>query len=145
MSHQSSAFTLVEILLVIALIAIILGFTVPIGWSFVMQNDLDVSATMAAQTLRRAQALSMAGAGGSGWGVEVSADNITLFMGNSFATRNANADEVFELPSTLNVAGDVEVDFQANGQPASGATIALSNSLNQNRIINVNAIGTVSY
>jgi len=143
---RSPAFTLIEIVLVIALLVLILAFAAPIGWSFVAQNDLDVSVSVAAQNLRRAQALTAAGYGGSGWGVELQSGQVILFQGSSFAGRNPDFDEVYNFPESLNVGGAGEVDFQPlTGLPALPALLTFSNSESQTANITVNDIGMVSY
>jgi prepilin-type N-terminal cleavage/methylation domain-containing protein len=140
------AFTLMELVLVIALIVIILAFTAPIAWSFVAQNDLDVSAGIAVQELRRAQALAAVNIGGGGWGVELQSQEIILFQGASFNSRNPAFDEEFDLPAGLDIVGASEVDFlPESGWPTAPAIITLTDSLNQSAGIEVNGVGAVSY
>lgn len=148
MSNHSSAtegFTLVEILLVFALFVIILGLTAPLTLSFVLRNDLDTTTAQVTQTLRRAQNLAADVDQDTPWGIRLQNNQVILFSGASFDTRNSSLDETSDFSGTITVTGNNEVVFnKLLGQPASPAFITLSNSLNQTRTVSINAAGLVS-
>ncbi|HNX10947.1 MAG TPA: prepilin-type N-terminal cleavage/methylation domain-containing protein, partial [bacterium] len=54
-------FTLVEALLVLALLAIVVAISMPLYQNLQVRTDLNNQANITAQTLRRAQALARAG------------------------------------------------------------------------------------
>lgn len=145
-AKNSSGFTLLEILLVLSVMVILAGITIPIAWPFVMQNDLDVSAGITLQTLRRAQSLAMSMQEDSAWGVELEPQTIILFKGPDFNSRDSAFDEVTALTRPVTYSGFTEVSFaKFSGQPNFSGSIFLSNSLSQTRSISLNNKGMAGY
>lgn len=139
-------FTIIEMLLSVAAIGVIAGISIPIYQSFQTRNDLDVAVTEIAQSLRRAQVLSQAVDGDIGWGVSVQSGIVTIFKGTSYAMRDANLDEIFEMPTNIILSGMSEVAFaKFTGLPTSVGTIALTSNTNEARNITINEKGMVSY
>jgi prepilin-type N-terminal cleavage/methylation domain-containing protein len=145
-NQRNRGFTLFEILLVVALISITAGISIPVYQSFQTRNDLEISGITIAQTLRRAQILSQAVDGDTSWGVNVAVGNITLFKGESFSLRDAGFDEVFSMPTSISVSGLEEIVFEKfTGEPQNTGTTTLTSINNETRSININSKGTVSY
>jgi prepilin-type N-terminal cleavage/methylation domain-containing protein len=143
---KNGGFTLLEVLLSIAAMTIIAGISIPVYGAFQTRNDLDITTVEAAQTLRRAQVLSQAVDGDTSWGASVHSGGITLFKGASYATRDANFDEVFDVPASIVPSGVSEVVFtKFSGVPQTTGTITLTSSANETRNVTVNQKGTVSY
>ncbi len=139
-------FTLTEIILVVAMIVILASFTVPIYQNFQIKNDLNITVTTLAQTLRRAQVFSRAGEGDSSWGVKVISGNITLFKGQSYAVRDLNYDEVYNVPPSLSFSGIDEVVFsKLNGEANQSGDFSITSSAGDIKNINLNPKGIVSY
>lgn len=139
-------FTLLELLLSIALISVVAGVALPVSRAFQTRNDLDIAAAAAAQTLRRAQALAQGMDGDISWGVSASSGSITLFRGASYAARNPNFDEVFDVPATITPSGFTEVVFaKFTGDPTAAGTLTLTSSDSEVINIAINAKGTISY
>ena len=98
-------FTLVELILVIAIGAAVFAFSTPIAVRQ-YQNQLAVdNSFLLKDTLRRARQEAIAAANNSPHGVRIeSAQNeIIFFQGNSFATRNTEFDEVNEYPTAVTI------------------------------------------
>lgn len=143
---KQSGFTLLEVLLSIAVITIIAGISVPIYQLLQVRNNLDIATVAIAQTLRRAQTLSQAVASDTSWGVAIASETITLFQGTSYATRDTAFDEVFETSINVVPSGVSEIVFtKFTGLPQTTGTITLTSNTNETRIITVNAKGMVSY
>ncbi|MBL1434247.1 type II secretion system protein [Candidatus Wolfebacteria bacterium] len=144
--QKNKGFTFIEIILVIALIGITAGISVPVYQSFQTRNDLEVSSTTIVQTLRRAQLLSQAMDGDTSWGVNVAIGNITLFKGESFSSRNIEFDEIFSMPTSISVSGLSEIVFEKfTGEAQNIGTTTLTSINNETRSINITSKGTVSY
>lgn len=140
-----NGFTLLELLLVIASIAVIAGFSLPLWRNLQIKNDLDISVVTIAQTLRRAQILAQAVDTDLGWGVRVQSGSIVLFKGNTYATRDTNFDEIFTLQSSIAPSGLSEVDYtKFTGLPGTTGTIILTSEQDSKTII-INAKGMASY
>jgi prepilin-type N-terminal cleavage/methylation domain-containing protein len=139
-------FTLIEIMLGLALIGIVAATTIPVYQSFQVRNDLDVAAGTIAQTMRRAQALSRGASGDVTWGVLATTTSITLFQGASYSARDTALDEVFDLPQTITPADHIEVVFnKLTGEPTTTGTTTLTSSINETRNININSKGRIQY
>ncbi len=138
-------FTLLEVLLAVAILALITGIGLPIFRSWQVSNDLDVAATITVQSLRRAQFLSQAVDSDQSWGVRIEPGQVIIFQGNSFATRNASKDESFNISGHITASGLTEVVFSKfYGLPQSSGTIIFSSN-NQTRTVTINSKGTVFY
>lgn len=139
-------FTLIEVLLSAALIAIIAGLSAPVYQSFQVKNDLDIAQNTAGQTLRRAQILSQSVDGDVSWGVKMQSGSIVLFKGASYAARDAGFDEIFDVPSNIIPSGLTEIIFaKFSGLPQSAGTAALTAPTGEIKTITINEKGTVLY
>lgn len=144
--QATKGFTLLEMLLSVAAIAIIAGIGIPVYQSFQNRNDLDVAAETLAQTLRRAQILSQAVDGDTSWGLYAQSGSITLFKGASYASRESAFDEAFDVPTSITLTGVSEIVFtKFTGLPQATGTITLTSNIGETRNVTLNAKGTVSY
>ena len=138
--------TLIEILLVIATMTVLAGLSIPIYQSLQLKNSLDVAAVEVVQTMRRAQVLAQASSGDVTWGVAIRDNKITLFQGGSYALRNDDFDEVFDLPSSITPLGLQEIVFDKfDGLPQITGTLELSTESKEIRNISINEKGTILY
>ena len=138
--------TLLEVLLSVALIALLAGISIPVYVSFQVSNDLDIAINTIAQTFRRAEILSQAVDGDVSWGVSIQSGSIVLFQGASYTARNTNFDEVFDVPTSIVPSGVQEVVFlKFSGNPQTVGTTTLTSSNNKVKTININEKGLVSF
>ena len=143
---RNAGFTVLEVLLSLALIAVILGAGIPVYQSLQVRNDLDIAATTVAQSVRRAQILAQASDGDTSWGVDVRSGSITIFKGASYASRDASYDETFTLPTSLTPSGTLDYVFaKFTGVPDTTGTVTLTSNLNEIRTLTITSKGTVSY
>lgn len=139
-------FTLIEVLLSVAIIGILVGLSLPIYQSFQNRNDLDIAAQNVTDTLRRAETYSRAVNGDSQWGVEIQSGAVTLFKGTSFASRNTTYDEAISMSTSISLTGLSEVLFtKVTGAPNTTGSVTLTSSNNDTRTVTINAKGMVDY
>jgi len=143
---KRKGFTMIELLMSIALITLIAGIGIPVYQSFQVKNDLDVATNNWVQTLRRAQTLSEAMDGDSTWGAKIQSGSIILFKGSSYALRDTTYDENFDMPSALTPSGLSEVVFdKLTGFPQTTGTTTLTTTTNETRTITINSKGILNY
>lgn len=144
--YTRPGFTLLEVLLSVALLALLTGMGAPVYQAMQNRNSLDISTNSLVQSLRRAQLLSQASEGDSSWGVKVQSGSIVLFRGSSYAARNAGYDEIFDIPTNIILSGVNEIVFdKLSGLPQTTGTMTLTSTAGETRNMTVNEKGMISY
>lgn len=115
---MQKSFTLVEVLVVLGILLILIGLTVPAFRFFSSGESLKNSAGEVIGVLRAAQGKTLASEGANQWGVyfSTSTNQYVLFRGSSYASRNASLDEPHNLASEVEIyqadlGGGIEVVF----------------------------------
>lgn len=139
-------FTLMEVVLTMAVLVILTGLSIPLYQAFQVKNDLAVSEEMIVQALRRAQMLSQGVDGDTTWGVSVASGSVVLFQGTSYASRDASFDETYDMSGSITPSGVSEVVFAAfTGSPQTTGTMTLTSSNNETQTVTINAKGVSAY
>lgn len=137
-------FTLFEILIVFGIIAILASLTLPLGLDFYKNQQLETQSQLVLQALRLAQSKAMFQERDSEFGVYFSGREYALFKGNSYASRDSQYDESFNLPAVITLSGLSEAVFsKMEGSPNVTGDIVLSNGFNI-RTININEAGRIN-
>ena len=139
--------TLIELLLVIAILLVVSSLAIPFIQSFQTSADLAAQADILTTTLRLARLQAVTGAHDSGWGVYFDTDNrrFILFKGDGFGSRDARYDQEFRYPASIAVTTDLGGEIQFNrysGDPSASGTIELADETNQARVL-INAYGKI--
>lgn len=120
-------FTLIEVVLMVAIIIAIAAVALPSPARYVFSRQMAVVADEIAGSLRKAQAYGMAGRDGASWGVAVRDGRIVLFQGASYDARDASHDESYAIPARVDVSGFDEVIFSGpSGQPSVTPDVRIS-------------------
>jgi prepilin-type N-terminal cleavage/methylation domain-containing protein len=144
-NHTYTGFTLIELILSVGVISILLTISVPILQRYLVNNDMTVITNVIVQDIYRAQNLARAGENGGSWGVYIQTGSITVFQGTNYASRNQSKDEVYTIPSSINVTGQNEYVFSAfTGLPVSGGTTTTQNNTTT-KSVSVDSNGVVNY
>lgn len=134
-------FTLVEIVLVIAILAILAGMVLPVTLRFYRTEQLDTLTHDLIYILRLSKEKSMAVEGDSSWGVYLDSENYFLFRGSSFTTSPDK--KSFDIPGGINMGGLNEIIFsRLEGLPNVTGEITLSTGQINRKII-INEIGKI--
>ena len=145
-TRNKKGFTLFEILLVVAMMALIASFAPPIFVQLQSKIGFDSTVSTYISSLRRAQNLSEAVKNDSAWGVKITNNNVTIFQGNSYDTRDSTMDETSTIFSNLNVTGSTEFVFKKMyGTPLLFGTTTISNQAGDSKYISVNSLGLISF
>lgn len=139
LKHYNNGLTLIELILVIAIILTISTFSGVFYSRFLTQNAVANTVDQLTGSLRKAQVYSMTGKGGGNWGVKYAPGTITLFKVGSAAF-----DETFSVNSNISVSGFTQITFsQVTGLPDSAPTITISGN-NNSKTVSVNSQGVVN-
>jgi prepilin-type N-terminal cleavage/methylation domain-containing protein len=144
--HNANGFTLMEVLLAVAIITIITAVGAPVFLGFQNTNELDVATNTLAQYLYEAQSYSRVEAHDCAWGVTIHTQDLTLFCGDSYATRNNAFDVIYNIPSSITVTSDLEIVYsKLYGLPQTTGSFGLSAAGGQISTVAINAKGMVEY
>jgi prepilin-type N-terminal cleavage/methylation domain-containing protein len=143
---NSGGFTLMEVLLTVAIITIITAVGAPVFLGLQRTNELDLATNTLAQYLYEAQVYSRAEDHDCQWGVTIAAQDLTLFCGNSYASRNTNYDHVYNIPSSIAIGQNLEIVYsKLYGLPATTGSYVLNAYGGQSSTVTVNPKGMVEY
>lgn len=146
MTRKQAGFTLLEMLLVVALVAILAAASTPVLQSFLNRNELDIATNVMADKVYRAGVLARGVSGDSAWGVYATSSQIVLFQGSSYAARNTSFDEVTTIASSITLGGSSEYVFsKMTGDPVSVGTTTFTSINNETRTVVVGERGVVNY
>jgi len=142
---SKNGFTLVEVIVVVVIFIIFIGVSERALFSFQSRSNLEIATANLVESLRHAKANAQQVQGDSKWGVEISGNQITVFSGLSYATRNTALDQESSLTNGVLSSGLSEVVFEkVTGTTLNYGTITLSGSYG-NKVITINAKGTITY
>ena len=141
-------FTLIELIIVLAILSIVGALSVPFLQTFQVSQDAITYSNTVIQTLRRAQQQAIAGQTGTGWGVYFDNTNkqFILFRGDSFTTRDPEYDLVTSYPAGFTVATDFsdEVYFSLySGLPSATGAVVVTSQNNQVKTVSINSLGLI--
>ncbi len=153
MNKKFESFTLIEVLVAIAIIVILCSIAVGSYFSFRGQSDLDTNAQMILNALSLAQSKTLASEGASNYGVHFEQGECVLFKGSSYSPV-ASDNKIYSLSSRLEIPVlDSGLDLNGGGSEAvfarlTGNTsqfgtvkIQLKNNSEKYRIIKIESSG----
>lgn len=139
----SQGITLIEVLLVIAIISLLGVSVASVGRRFLVNNYLENKTNELISFLQTAQINAISGKEGSAWGVNVTANQIILFKGDSYATRDASFDLFTSLPNSVNISNQEIVFNKVNGNPTNNTSYTITNGVGQSNVIGINQLGVI--
>lgn len=142
----SKGVTLIELLLVVAIISTLGILSTTVFSRFLTQNAVSNTTDQFVNTLRKAQIYSMSGKRNSNWGVNYSNNTITLFKGDAYG-QDTSFNETFTVNSVVaisGISGDI-VFSRVTGLPNSTPTITVSSTTsNSSKTFTINSQGVVN-
>lgn len=144
-TRKLPAITLIEVILAVAVMAMISVAMLPIGQQYLQRNEFESATLMVAQGVRNAEANAKSGNGDTTWGVRISGSTITVFKGATYATRDTTYDIVSTWSNKITASGLSEIVFsRLEAVPSVNGNITLT-GYNQSKTITLNAKGNVLY
>lgn len=139
---------MIELILVVALLAVMAGLAIPVVGSFNNRSQMDATTQDVISALRFAEGRAMAVEQGSRFGVyfDTAARKFYVFRGDNFGTNPAENIE-YGYSSSLNLAESFsghEVNFEKlTGETFDAGNIVLTNNVGQTVTISVTAEGKI--
>ncbi len=145
------AFTIIEVLISIAILALLLGISMTIFQAMTKQQSLDRDVETAGSYLLRARNQTITGEDGLQYGVHFASTSVTLFKGTTYnSATTSNIVSNFRNPTymhSINLTGGVyDVYFKKlSGAPSATGTIIyrLSSASTTQKLINIYGSGLV--
>lgn len=147
-SCMHKAFTLIEALVVIAILAVVASFASVNLISFGKNANQDNSKVVVEQALRQAQSNSMANINDVSWGLHLAADQAVIFSGSSFNPADSqNQVKLLSSGSTLNWTldggGDDILFDQGKSSTNDFGQITINSGANSNSTVTINSEGMI--
>jgi prepilin-type N-terminal cleavage/methylation domain-containing protein len=141
--NHALGFTLVELILVVAIIAILAVSSAPFVSRFLFTQNLESAQDKTVSSLRKAQAYAMDNKNDAAWGVCLAGTSLRLFRGTC---ASPTYQENFDV-SDITVSGLSEISFSGatgrRGEPSGAATITLSNDVGT-KTVSINNAGGIT-
>jgi prepilin-type N-terminal cleavage/methylation domain-containing protein len=143
-------FTLIELIIVIALMAIVAALSLPFLQTSQVKSDLNSSTQEIVQILRQTQQQAAAGKNNDSWGAYFNngEKSLVIFKGANFANRDTDYDLKISYPDSFSLVTDFgpEIIFTLHsGLPSPEGQIILSDQNNESKIIIINSLGQVAF
>lgn len=137
--QRVAGFTLIEILVVVAILGVISVMSFPFYSRLISQNNVSDTVNNLVETLRKAQSYSLAGKDGSDWGVKYSNSSFVLLRESTNTTF-----DTYNLPTTINLTGLNHIVFsRPTGLPNVTGTFNISGG-NETKSVTLNYEGVAS-
>lgn len=138
-------FTLIEITIVIAFLALLSGYVLEIGYQFYGSQALVAERNSLINLLHRARSLAMNNYNQADHGLYIATTTYVVFQGSSYASRDGDFDEVFQRTAGIELAGQSEMVFSAiTGDSNVSGTLSFANG-NGGFEISVNNEGRINW
>ena|SRR3989344_7482496 len=140
---KSRGVSIIELLLVVAIVTILAIPTAAVGSNFLTRNNLQNKTNEVVSSLRIAQIGSISGKEDSRWGVTVTPNQIVLFKGDTYILRDPLFDQTFSIPGSISITNFEVVFDKVTGNPSSTWLINVSNDIGESNSVSINEIGIV--
>lgn len=160
-----TGFTLLEVLLVIAIMLILLSSSASLLGSRTQEKGLEASARAVVEHISKSRNYAVTGYFSDAWGVKIldnnsvcsnSGDCVVVFKGKNYSTRDSAYDSIFDLKNGVSLASGQTNEFYFSqvagwlstttaGYEMTEQRIILVNTVSQQKIVSTTPTGLVYY
>lgn len=142
--RESKGISLVELILAVAIIAILSAVTLPMGSRFIQKSHAKTTTETLVSYLNSSRIFSQSAKEGTTWGVYITQDRITLYSGTDYATRNTALDQEYNVPAsvTLNPV-PTEISFTKESGETTGGIITITEAEGNFQTLTIDTEGNV--
>lgn len=137
-------FTLIEQLAIIGILALLAGTTVGITIRYLITTGLDAEGQILISVLEEARSQALANTDNRAHGVAVTENNLVVFAGESYASRDVNKDRTYPRNVRVAISGATEVTFAQLTAQAPDTAFTLTQD-NVTYVVTVNQEGTIDW
>ncbi|MEI7765150.1 MAG: LamG domain-containing protein [bacterium] len=138
-------FSLIELIIVIGIFILIFNISTSGFSSYKTHSNLELAANGVVEAVRFAQSNAQSGLGNSNWGVEVLSNQVIIFKGNSYVSRDSLSDENLVFSNGMSTSGLNEIVFEKfTGKTINIGDIFISNSYGEKKL-SINSYGVIDY
>jgi len=144
-------FTLIEVLITLAITMILTVATVPIYGSLQTSTQVNENTSLLIQSLRTAQERSMSRVNNSSHGIKLFTHSYVLYQGSSYSLRTQVYDRTIDLEDAVSLSWNLsgvgqidEINFSKSlGEPDMTGTINITHDIGNTKTIEINSFGKV--
>ena len=140
--NAAAGFTLLEMVLVVAILAAVFSLGIPILYQFYARYQLDSEYQTLRSLFMQARNFSLINRNESSHGLYVDSGDFIVFQGASYASRNVLEDRIFPRSGAISVSGPTELLFSSLAGATASSTFVLNNNYSQ-KTIYVNSEGAI--
>lgn len=141
---RKNGFTILEVLLVIAIFSIIVVMFLPVGVDFYKIQLINRTNDQILWLLKSARNNAITQQNNSDFGYYYNDNMVVLFEGSSYDSREQDKDFTYSVPSDISIIGPSEIVFEKyTGNPDQTGTISVL-YYQHSRDININSEGLIT-
>gem|GEM_PF-911677 len=142
-------FTLIEMLIVVAILATVLSIGLPVASRYQIDSQINETTSLLIENLRLAAQDSQSGWKDAGYGLKFLPNQYVIYQGDNYASRQVNFDRVVPLLSSLKIELSIsplldEIPFNRRGLAQSNGTITITHQSGSSKSLIINNLGTIT-
>jgi prepilin-type N-terminal cleavage/methylation domain-containing protein len=137
-----SGVTFIEIIIVIAILVVLSAVIFPISANFIPRQHYRDTVNTVISSVQTTQTYALNGQYDHNWGLNIAGQVLTIYQGNSFATRDQSFDKNTQIPNSVSI-DPVEVNFTRHTGTTSATTITITSIKSDVTTLSLNQYGVI--
>jgi len=140
---KKTGFTLIELVIVVVILLIIAGVSVPLYFKFQEFSERESVKGEALQAIREIQTQAALGIDNQNRGIYFSGHNYTTYAGTAYGSKVVGSDQTYSLSNIVSASSNTDINFlKIAGTPTLATSLTLRNDRSaETATITINALG----